>query len=52
MKPPEKFFMTTPSTLAINATNINAPFHRKTRLGKDSYYQHIKSLNHLKKHHL
>ena len=49
-KPPEKFSMTTPSTLAINATN--APFHRQTRLGKDNYLQHIQSLNHLKKHHL
>ena len=46
----EKFCMTTPSTLAINATN--APFHMQTRLGKDSYHQHIQSLNHLKKHHL
>ena len=38
---PEKFFMTTPSTLAITATN--APFHEPTRLGKDSYRQHIQS---------
>ena len=34
--------MTTPSTLAIDVTN--APFHRQTHLGKDSY-QHIQSLN-------
>ena len=33
--------MTTPSTLAITATN--APFHKPTRLGKDSYRQHIQS---------
>ena len=42
---PRKFDMTTPSTLAINATN--APFHRQTRLGKDSYHQDIQSQNHL-----
>ena len=42
--------MTTPSTLAINATN--APFYRQTRLGKDSYLQHIQSLNQIRKHHL
>ena len=42
--PPEKFSITTPSTLAINATN--APFHRQTRLGKDSYHQRIQSLHH------
>ena len=47
---PEKFSMTTPSTLAINTTN--APFHRQTHLGKDSYHQHVQSLNHIKKHHL
>ena len=39
--------MTTPSTLAMNATN--APFHGQTRLGRDSYHQHIQSLNHTKK---
>ena len=33
--------MTTPSTLAITATN--APFHKPTRLGKDSYRQHFQS---------
>ena len=42
---PRKNSMTTPSTLAINATN--APFHRQTRIGKDSYHQLIQSLNHL-----
>ena len=49
-KPPEKFSMTTPSTLAINATN--ALFYGQTRLGKDSYHQHIQSLNQIRKHHL
>ena len=47
---PEKFSMTTPSTLAINATD--ALFYRQTRLGKDSYHQHIQSLNQIRKHHL
>ena len=39
--------MTMPPTLAMNATN--APFHGQTRVGKDSYHQHIQSLNHTKK---
>ena len=35
-KAPEKFSMTTPPTLAINATD--ALFYKQTRLEKDSYH--------------
>ena len=46
---PQENFATTPSTLAIKASN--ALFHRQKRLGKDIHYQPIQSLIHPKKHH-